>query len=1121
MFLNKIAYFMKKNIVYSPSKISILISSIIMSSGVFAKPSVNIEHIDKGGIYSQKNSYVSESGFISINDGGMFSAESGLFVGQNHTQSNTASAINIVGTGSLLDVTGSVFLGNSSHGYQSDNTVSIKQGGALNINGMLSLARASGDSTNLVIDGTGSSLLLDKINTNSIIYVGDSGKATLDITNGGKLAARQLYISRVSGSKGSVSVEGAKSAIDVNELVVGNNDDGTLSVTDGADVVLDNGNGNLYIANTGASHGIVKVGNGAGAGHLTVKNIKFGQGDGKLEFDFNDPHLVFSANLQGKGTLNKSGKGELVITGENSYFSGITRVENGMLQINDGVSKNKLGGDVFILSNGLLSTSSSSVLGNINNQGKVIFDQDLNESYAQKISGSGELVKDGTGDLVLVGDDSAFNGMTSVKDGMLQVGDAQGNGKLGGNINVASNAELKGNSESLDADIHTDGKTTFIQNSDDNYEHQLTGKGIFIKDGSGTLTFLRDNTLYDGTISIKNGSINVGVNGGHGVLGGSVDINKNASLLGNTNSIQGNVTANGQVIFDQKSDGTFSRAISGTGDLIKEGGERLILLGDNSHFSGNTTISNGTLQISDVNGSGVLGGNVLAQKNSSLTGQGDITGNITIAVGATHLPGGAGNNAQYIHGNYTNYGTLHELGNQQSVTHVIVGGNVDITNSKLDLTLTPDEAFSWSNINDPLLLIDNKGKNSIVGHFNEVNTNLLFLTPFIDYEGGDGNDLTITYTRNDLSFSDFAKTENQKNAASAIDNLSGINPIWQDVATLTSTQQIRSELDKLSGEIHPAVHSVLINNTHYLSDAMNDRLRNIGGDKRSEFNYGEQVASEEMIDESVIWSRGYGSWEETNATSNTAKLNTDSHGVLLGLDIPKPYGRLGVTFGHGISNLNENRNHSSGSIGTYYAGIYGGSKWDNLLLRSGVGISWNSISTTRKPELTHYYDSLSANYKARTGQLYGELGYKVYNTESFTVEPFVNGQYVYEQIDSFSETGKEAALNVRGATAAVPISKIGVRVDKQFNIKNIESNVFGTIGWEHVYGNTSPKSSVSFTGSDTFTVRGVPLSSDTALVEAGVSTHIKDHIDATLSYKSQLANDSKEHNIWANISMHF
>ena len=99
----------------------------------------------------------------------------------------------------------------------------------------------------------------------------------------------------------------------------------------------------------------------------------------------------------------------------------------------------------------------------------------------------------------------------------------------------------------------------------------ITGAGELTKTDDGTLVLTGTNDYSGGT----------------NVFGGT--------LQGTTTSLQGDITDNASLVFDQSSTGTYAGDISGTGSLTKLGTGTVILAGSNN-YTGGTLVSAGTLQ---------------------------------------------------------------------------------------------------------------------------------------------------------------------------------------------------------------------------------------------------------------------------------------------------------------------------------------------------------------------------------------------------------------------------------------------------------------------------------------------------------------------------------------------
>ncbi|MCA3395024.1 MAG: autotransporter-associated beta strand repeat-containing protein [Roseomonas sp.] len=203
-----------------------------------------------------------------------------------------------------------------------------------------------------------------------------------------------------------------------------------------------------------------------------------------------------------------------------------------------------------------------------------------------------------SGSIVDVVDIQSFGGLTFLTDGYLLQG-----GEL--RITPAS-----GNSATI---LVEPGLTATIST-------RLTDGGAnygIVKTGTGTLILSGDNTYTGGTL-LQEGTLGVGHNNalGTGALTMEANTTLRAELTGL--SLANNVTLNGAATVDtQTYTLTLSGIIGGAGALTKTGGGTLTLTGSNS-YTGNTTVSAGTLQIA---GAGSLG-------------QGNYAGNIALSGGA-------------------------------------------------------------------------------------------------------------------------------------------------------------------------------------------------------------------------------------------------------------------------------------------------------------------------------------------------------------------------------------------------------------------------------------------------------------------------------------------------------
>ncbi len=185
-----------------------------------------------------------------------------------------------------------------------------------------------------------------------------------------------------------------------------------------------------------AKPGTVTVDNSPGA--ISVSGLQFASdgykiGGGAISLDAGDAIVrvgdgtsegaafkaTIASELTGPGQLHKTDLGTLILTGANSY-TGATRISSGVLQLGDG-------------------GTAGSILGGVQNDGRLAFNRADDLAFADVISGGGVIAQIGSGVTTLSGDSSAFGGRTEVRKGTLAVG-----GKLGGAVEVFDGGLLTG-----------------------------------------------------------------------------------------------------------------------------------------------------------------------------------------------------------------------------------------------------------------------------------------------------------------------------------------------------------------------------------------------------------------------------------------------------------------------------------------------------------------------------------------------------------------------------------------------------------------------------------------------------------------------------------------------------
>ena len=183
-----------------------------------------------------------------------------------------------------------------------------------------------------------------------------------------------------------------------------------------------------------------------------------------------------------------------------------------------------------------------------------------------------------------------------------------------------------------------------------------------------------------------------------------------------------------------------------------------------------------------------------------------------------HSPGNS-IGTQTVNGNDVNSGTLViETNAAGQSDRVIVNGGVDITGATLRIVETAG-AYGWT---QQYTIIQNNGSSAIVGNFAHIFNNFAFLIPTVITTGGDGNDIVLTLTRNDVLLSDVASTPNQRAVAAALQNgfrseAGSEGAVVMNSLLMLSAAGARAAFDQMSGEIYASIADIFFGQSRTLT----------------------------------------------------------------------------------------------------------------------------------------------------------------------------------------------------------------------------------------------------------------------------------------------------------------
>lgn len=77
-------------------------------------------------------------------------------------------------------------------------------------------------------------------------------------------------------------------------------------------------------------------------------------------------------------------------------------------------------------------------------------------------------------------------------------------------------------------------------------------------------------------------------------------------------------------------------------------------------------------------------------------------------------------------------------------------------------------------------------------------------------------------------------------------------------------------------------------------------------------------------------------------------------------------------------------------------------------------------------------------------------------------------------------------------------------------------------GWRHAFGNTQPTSTLAFIdGGSAFSVAGVPIARDTAVVELGLDASVAKNLTLGVAYSGQYGGGSHDNAISGRLAWRF
>ncbi|MBY0318377.1 MAG: autotransporter domain-containing protein [Reyranella sp.] len=640
---------------------------------------------------------------------------------------------------------------------------------------------------------------------------------------------------------------------------------------------------------------------------------------------------------------------------------------------------------------------------------------------------------------------------------------------------------------------------------------------------SGDFSLTGSNTYTGGTV-VNGGSLSLGPGstlpfaGALTVNGGAFNLNGNTQFLGSLNGSGGTINlGNGLLVLNTTQSSTLGSSLAGNGQFTVQGGGSLSLTGNNGGFSGNTVVSNASLNVG-----GSLGGNVFVLPGSMVSGNGSIANLFNSGVMAPGNSIGtmtvAGNFSQTASGTYA----TEVVGSGQS-DRVNVGGTATL-GGQVFVSALPGMAFAPSTTYTIL-----NAAGGLSGTFASVNELYPFLQSSLSY---DANNVYLNLTVGGFAAQALNNTQYAVGAvldANAPTATGDFATVLGTLATATAAQG-QAVMTAISGNNYAGFSTSMVQGMQLF---MNNFANQTGGGGSPMSN---RVALAEACDVACdttsppkwgAWGGALGGLGTVGAGQPVGTVTYNAGGFAAGLDrLVTDNFRMGVTAGYSTGTQWVGGFDGLGRSNTFQVGLYGGFAQDKVYADGLIGYAytqnqmWRNIPIPGLQPRTAYGNT-GAN------QWYGQLetGYRFdigTNANAF-VTPFARLQAYTANQNAFTETGAQSLnLSIAQQQTNSLRSVIGAQLGGSMDL-GWREKLFAQLrlGWSHEYADVGRPVTATLAGAPAmpFTTWGVSPQRDGVVIGLGANTAIADATSVYLRYEGNISGQDSAHAITVGVRM--
>ena len=585
------------------------------------------------------------------------------------------------------------------------------------------------------------------------------------------------------------------------------------------------------------------------------------------------------------------------------------------------------------------------------------------------------------------------------------------------------------------------------------------------------------------------------------------------------------------------------------GTVTVTGEDSLWLVDGNLFVGGNDTqaVGTGVLNVSD--GGRVIADEVTIWETGTLTGDGTVSVTVPTTVHnyGTIAPGDDGIGTLTVEGDVV----FHE----GSTFDVQIGGTeADKLVATGDVTIDSDTTVQVRSVGTVVGTQEYEiiEASSVTGQFEVLDTALLTLY---------FNDIGLDYESNSvwlwidaMRFDDpnVVRTYNQRQVAGGLQRIAdeGGNSITADLQMVDTNEELLDHYDQLAGRSRPSLAPIAAAGTGRFLGSVSSRLRNPSAVVASGNWTGSQLSGSAGPDGALgsrtsydinmggynfavgngspylsdnkwgFWAKGYGLFGNRDHSLEAPGYDYRTYGVSMGLDYQFTETLLiGLTGGYADTYVNYDRSRDNSDLRAMHFGFYGSWSLGSGYLDSLLTYSDLDYDTQRYVDLTG--ERLEGEFGGYAVSGYFETGFDWRHVAGWLVQPLASFQFSYVGLDSYRESGGDAALGFKRQSFESYIGSLGAKVSKELLRDSATSRlaVQFRARWLHEFGDTRSDVNTYFASDPTvvFNIRNERIDRDSAVLGLGLGAELNRRTRLYVDYDTRLNADDTAHLISAGL----